>query len=372
MGLNFDKEMDALLRQAAQSGDFVSNQTAAHLDADEISAFAENVLPEKARQKYILHLADCEKCRKNLSNLILLNVEAKSEIIHAEEKPVIFSPVPWYRKIFVVSNLAYALGALVFVFSGIAVFTLLQNAGNMRNSEVSQISEKQTGGKGMSSDGEAGVSETYSSNSMMSNAASMNSSSNSSTNVSNSPMSSAPVSMANSNVAMRREADKDAEEKSKSVTENQPSELAKIQDSTNAGVPSPPQPLKENDYQAERQAQNQQQNSIAQNQTQIMPDSRSVQSVPKSASRSDSRNKKLEEPEDDVRLKSNEMTNIGGKTFKRANNVWYDTAYRGQATRNVTRGTNEYKKLDSGLRAIVENLGGTIVVVWKKKAYRIQ
>ena len=51
---------------------------------------------------------------------------------------------------------------------------------------------------------------------------------------------------------------------------------------------------------------------------------------------------------------------------------WVDSEYRGQATTNISRGTNEYKKLDSGLRGIVENLGGTVVIVWKEKAYRIQ
>jgi hypothetical protein len=42
---------------------------------------------------------------------------------------------------------------------------------------------------------------------------------------------------------------------------------------------------------------------------------------------------------------------------------------------SVTRavgGTDSYKNLDGGLRAIADNLGGTVVVVWKEKAYRIQ
>ena len=67
-----------------------------------------------------------------------------------------------------------------------------------------------------------------------------------------------------------------------------------------------------------------------------------------------------------------ETTSVGGKTFKRAGNAWVDAAYKGQATTNITRGTKEYKKLDSGLRSIVENLGGTVVVVWKEKAFKIQ
>jgi hypothetical protein len=136
-----------------------------------------------------------------------------------------------------------------------------------------------------------------------------------------------------------------------------------------------PQPAKENDYQSDAETQRQQpsqtQNSIAQNQTQIMPDSRNVQRAPTTLSASE-RSKKVVESKDDKLEKSNEAISVGGKTFKRENNVWYDSTYRGQATTNVARGTNEYKKLDAGLRGIAENLGGTIVVVWKQKAYRIQ
>jgi anti-sigma factor RsiW len=128
MELNFDKEIDALLRQSAQSGGFVSNQTATHLDADEISAFAENALPEKTKQRYMTHLADCDKCRKTLSNIIVMNAETESETVHhPEEKTPVEASIPWYRKLFAVPNLAYTLGALVLVFSGIAAYTVLQS-----------------------------------------------------------------------------------------------------------------------------------------------------------------------------------------------------------------------------------------------------
>ena len=63
---------------------------------------------------------------------------------------------------------------------------------------------------------------------------------------------------------------------------------------------------------------------------------------------------------------------VGGKTFNNRDRAWYDSAYKGQATINVRRGTDEFKKLDSGLRSIANNLGGVVVVVWKDKAYRIQ
>ena len=67
-----------------------------------------------------------------------------------------------------------------------------------------------------------------------------------------------------------------------------------------------------------------------------------------------------------------EEKRVGGKNFRNRDGVWYDLAYRSQATINIRRRSEEYRKLDSGLRSIAESLSGTVVVVWESKAYRIQ
>jgi hypothetical protein len=74
----------------------------------------------------------------------------------------------------------------------------------------------------------------------------------------------------------------------------------------------------------------------------------------------------------DSAVRSDSTRSVGGRTFQKKDGVWYDGAYHGQATINVHRGTDAYKKLDSGLRSIADSLGGTVVTVWKGKAYRIQ
>jgi anti-sigma factor RsiW len=394
MDLEFDKEIDALLRQSAQGETAfapkaeIRNPKSKHLDADEISAFAESALPEATKQKYARHLADCGACRKSLSSLIRLSVAPENAAaVQSQEKYSAAAPIPWYRKLVAFPNLAYTLGALVLVFSGIVAYTVLRNVNNLESAEVSQISERQPNGKGMNSGGEAAPTESYSGNTMtsnanmmMSNSASMNFSTGASANFSNPAMPSSAPSAAtmNSNAAvmLQKDSDKNVRAESKSLAPPQePANSAVTQGSIAAADAAQPA-AKENDYQldaeTQRQQPNQTQNSVAQNQTQIMPDSRNVQQRAPTALSANEKSRKVQDSKDDKQEKSNEPISVGGKTFKRENNVWYDSAYRGQATTNVTRGTNEYKKLDAGLRGIAENLGGSIVVVWKQKAYRIQ
>ncbi|MDQ3584748.1 MAG: hypothetical protein M3407_03140 [Acidobacteriota bacterium] len=82
MKFEIDKEMDVLLRRHAQSQaaprhtfapqDNVAS-AGAHLDADELSAYAENALPASALARYAAHLADCDECRKVATSITLAN-----------------------------------------------------------------------------------------------------------------------------------------------------------------------------------------------------------------------------------------------------------------------------------------------------------
>ncbi len=73
MKSEFDQEMDTLLRaharrervaRTAQSDARDSfAPAAAHLDADEVSAYAEQALPAATRTRYATHLAACDSCR---------------------------------------------------------------------------------------------------------------------------------------------------------------------------------------------------------------------------------------------------------------------------------------------------------------------
>src|SRR2546423_12661751 len=63
-----DSQIELLIRRQAARPRSASS-AGEHLDADALNAFAEDALPAATRSLYISHLADCDKCRKLVSEL---------------------------------------------------------------------------------------------------------------------------------------------------------------------------------------------------------------------------------------------------------------------------------------------------------------
>ncbi len=64
-----NNEIDLLLRRLSRRQEVPVSDAdlridSDHLDADELSAYAENALPAAARARYTEHVADCSKCRE--------------------------------------------------------------------------------------------------------------------------------------------------------------------------------------------------------------------------------------------------------------------------------------------------------------------
>ncbi|HLA96465.1 MAG TPA: zf-HC2 domain-containing protein, partial [Pyrinomonadaceae bacterium] len=96
MELEFDKEIDALMRKGLAGRLSTGEVLNAHLDADELSAFAENAMPERSRALYMAHLADCDRCRRILSNLIVLNSEEIAGTAAVAAPAISVAAEPWY------------------------------------------------------------------------------------------------------------------------------------------------------------------------------------------------------------------------------------------------------------------------------------
>jgi hypothetical protein len=67
-----------------------------------------------------------------------------------------------------------------------------------------------------------------------------------------------------------------------------------------------------------------------------------------------------------------ETRSLNGRKFRKQGTAWIDTKFKSSmSVKGVSRGSDEYRALDAGLRSIVEQLGGDALIVWKGKAYRI-
>ncbi|MEP7147748.1 MAG: hypothetical protein ABI857_02585 [Acidobacteriota bacterium] len=381
MELDFDKEIDTLLRKAHRDGpmlvgDVVSSR---HLDADEISAFAENAMPENSRALYSAHLADCDRCRKILSNLLVMNAEAEAAPAAAAFPMAAAESDPWYRRLRAFPNVAYVMGSLVLVFAGFLGYTIVQNStGDV--GLMSQASETESTDHGPSFTSEPPYASEENANSAanaMSTAGSttMNSNANaagSRAGTANLPpaeielredkkvsdavspadtFSAAP--QAATRPVAKDAAGKERDEPAKAKAEEQIADVAAQEGETSSSnlslmrqqpsvgrVPAQSGPMRNNDSQFNRQMENM--------------DERAKLSAKRDADRSSGR------------------TVVSGKIFELKDGVWYDTAYQSRPTINVRRGTAAFNRLDAGLRSIANSLSGTAVIVWGAKAYRIQ
>jgi len=369
MEVGFDKEIDAILRKAR--GDEVVTSFDSHLDADEISAFAENALSETVKQNYTAHLADCTRCRKILSNVILLNSEAEaltaSSAVSAE---IVETKTPWYRKLFVFPQIAYTMGALVLLFSGFFGYLILQNLSGSNGSEVSYSTENKPAQMSKSAPANANTSVVAPSNTASNSAASVGNST-----VPNMPTESAPSPSANiaTSAMPQTERKADTAELNAPII-NQPmavpqatpqddikgevdKDLAKTPPKNEVNKPGITGGVREETKPSDKEnpfiLDGQETTDSVSNQK--MQSQRSAPATPK---------KKVSE--------AGATRSVGGKTFNNVGGIWFDSALGKQKQKTVTRDTNDYQKLDSGLRSIADQFSGTVVILWSGKAYRIQ
>ncbi|HET6980339.1 MAG TPA: zf-HC2 domain-containing protein [Pyrinomonadaceae bacterium] len=130
-----NKEMDLLLRRLGRQQDVFAPDAEDHLDADELNAFAENVLPATTRTRYTEHLAECARCRE-----LVVQLTAAAGVITAHQIAKVTEPSG--LKKFLASLLSpmvlrYAAPALGLIV--VAVIGLVVMRRNAARDQVSQV-----------------------------------------------------------------------------------------------------------------------------------------------------------------------------------------------------------------------------------------
>jgi len=355
MELDFDKEIDALLRRSGSRAGLDAPVTAAsaainHLDADEIAAFAENVVPAPTRLIYVGHLADCSQCRRELAFALSFQSERVDDVIRDAASPKVES-TPWYRSLFTAPGLAAAFGALILVLGGALVYTTLRDRDGVN---VAQVFDTDAASNANSNQAAASANVAFPSTATANADTAANSASNSmSAAVPQSPTASGRAdTAANTNAALKKESfSVDGMARSPiRPADAAPPPTVTVTDSM-AGAPMPESARKADDRDA-LLASPKQKSGPLRNQAQSQVQQNSTENL--------------------LRLEPSSSRRISGRIFNRRDGAWYDAAFNGQPTTDVRRGTDAFRKLDGALRNIANSLDGVVVVVWKARAYRIQ
>ena len=400
----------------------------AHLDADELNAYAEGALPQATRVRYMTHLADCDACRRNVTALTLAagipNETGKAapsvETSHAH------SWREWLALMFAPPVVRYGVPALALCLVITAALIATRSSRPDAASFVVQNEQSKTNAS-TSTDydhGASAINQTATQNAPAVETPTANKAETANANVA--PSSTAPggtlappppakpqtgvIAPANPASESKATADAPAPKDEDNVrppataqAERKSGEEALSELRSPASAPAPQQPLARVDK--EEQAARLE-NSPAEKKRDVAGNRAepSVASVNKSAQAADDRadssggaaasgamvkEKPARRPAssrgraatisvDGASETSNEVEtrNAGGRRFRREGGAWIDTAYNSsRATINVARGSEQYRALvadEPAIGQIANQLGGTVVIVWKGRAYRIR
>lgn len=396
-----DAQMDLLLRRYARASDAsgfdsAGESTAEHLDADELSAFAEGVVPLPARARYVSHLTECGQCRGLVSQLVMATggVIATETV---EKAPAGGSLWEKLAGVFAVNRLRYAAFAMVLIVAAGITFVVLN-----RKAQETMTAQRSTPELSRGS----AIQPTETDKSVNPSGPSQ-------------PTNSAPTSPAT--VTGRKVTDEEApppavakEDVAKSEPATEFRKSGEVATSAPPFSPTPPgeraESLREKDASglasaapppapkkaasdelkpAERAGMDQpergQNMNVQQEQVQVQNEkqkgpnrSRSNQEpLFNNNARRDARDKSSQKQSDSAGSGASnddgtQDRKAGGHSFRKQGGAWVDSQFKSSmSVTTVKRGSDAFRALDSGLQSIVNQLGGEVLVVWNGKAYRI-
>jgi len=396
-----------------------------HLDADEFSAFAEGVLPPATRARYVSHLADCDQCRKQASALAI----SSGAVVRTEESP---SPAGEGRTfwqalvgLFALPVLRYAaFGAVLLIVAGVA-FVALRRPRNepqliAKNEPVNQQYNTTVNPPSAVNEGTAGSKQANTETRSASPSqlpAENDQTAKADTAAKPEDVQAKPVPMkeapAEPVTTEKKAGEAEMAKAAPSYAPIPPGETATQQKQESyrqtqvgAGISGPRQQQKvesldklatqererdalkdvaRNDEPARKSAAPA---SVASNQAPPSP-RRAIDEKAKGPMRN-MENNTMNRNESVGRADSPKTTSTlgadraateeapptrsaGGRKFRKQGGAWVDQKFKSSMTlKSVSRGSDEFDKLDSGLRSIAQQLGGEVIVVWKGKAYLIK
>ena len=368
-----NNEMDLLLRRLARRDETAVSEVN-HLDADELSAYAENVLPAAARARYTAHIADCSRCRE-----LVVQLSASAGVVVATESAKAAELSGWKKflaSLFTPMVLRYAAPALGLIVVAAIGFVMLRS-NQPGASDVAQVTNnEQKSAAPPPTSPEAGITHSFG------NPAASPEGFRDKQQARGPQAESAPAPVQNAAPA----ASNVQAEASKDVAAAQPKPDAQT---TVANEPPP----------APKASATPTPQESPRNEAEVT--SKEVRELPAAAPSAGKTLRGAEYREDrdkDTRARksagiattqgagsanmqpdgvdmSASTKTVAGRRFRKQGGVWIDTAY--DSSKNVvtvTRNSEQYRGLvgdEPAIKTIADTLDGEIIVVWKGRTYRI-
>lgn len=371
-----NNEMDILLRRLARQQE--TSASTDHLDADELSSYAENVLPPAARARYTEHLAECSRCRD-----LVVQLSSSAGVVVAQQTAKVSEPSvlrKFLTSFFSPMVLRYAVPALGLVVVAAIGFMVSRDEGT--NSPIAEVRNQQPAQAPVpasqpqpSASPDKDASVFYDRAEPAANKA-----------VAQGEAAGRVGAIAPSAPTVTVPAEAPQDTRAKTVEEAPPV--------TKEAPPPKPTPevaeLKKLEAQGRKQEAAEQTVTVQSEPEKAKRDDRSgvadfaaaTPSVARSRAESGiasagaakpmAQTKDAEKDEDEV-----ETRTVAGRRFRRQGGVWVDTAYTSprRITAEYKRGSEGYRTLvgdEPEIKRIADQLDGEIIIVWKGQVYKIR
>jgi len=367
-----NNEMDLLLRRLGRRDDALVPED--HLDADELSAYAENVLPAAARARYTMHLAECSRCRSLVAQL-----SSSAGVVAAPDSAAVPEP-SGFRKflasLFTPMVLRYAAPALGLIVVAAIGFVVLRR--NQPGEYVARNTASDTQQQPVASPAASSSGVVYS----LSNPTPSPGQFDDQRKDKNQPAPPPPPpNMAPAVTSVDAEV-------AKEKTKDQP----KPEERT-ATVANEPPPVRAEPTPTPEQSPRAAETEAAKNEVKVQPapasqEGRALRGAQREDKTSLARAKKPADAAsapasgagafqvdgvDDAKVN---IRTVAGRRFRKQGSVWVDTAYdSSKDAMTLARGSEQYRALvadEPSIKTIADQLEGEIIVVWKGHTYRIR
>jgi len=386
-----NNEMDLLLRRLGRRADTPTSDTKGdvdHLDADELNAYAENVLPAAARARYTEHLAACARCRT-----LVVQLSSSAGVVPAVETVKAAGPSAlkkFLASLFSPLVLRYAIPALgLIVVAAIGVFVLRQKKQDNGDS-IAQIAQAPAPTSIVTPNATPPASANSTSDQVSTSPKPARSTGSPENQVAGAAPQGAPAAPAPA--AVGGTVDSMAKKEQQPVATDSPLALTTLTPGVVTNTPEPQPKTAEREEAAKEKDPNERPPEKSEEAAKTKSENRKLAGADaaRSAPSADAghgfssanvqgiaraKTAKDSEAQDKNRDDSKTIT-VGGHHFQKHDGVWLDTAYNSSRSPiSVTRGSEQYRALiadEPGIKTIADQLDGEILLMWKGNAYRIK